>query len=480
MPTGRPGTARAALLALTALTACTGRGAEHPDVLLVSIDTLRADHVGCYGAERDTTPHLDRLAARALRYERAYATSAWTLPSHASLLAGRHHVALGVETAADRLPDDVLLPVQAFAAAGYRTAAFVDSIPRGLVGAERGFARGFDAYHHAPHGGGKPLDHDAAATVDAALGWLDRQDRERPWLLFLHTKSVHSVPRTTRYRAGREHPYLKPDAYQFRFVDAADAGPWRDAELGVGVDYLLAWNDGLLRGTRELADFPRERLRELEALYDAGVAYVDDALGRLFDALEERGRLDDTLIAVTSDHGEAFLEHHQLFHVELYDEVLRVPLLVHLPGQQDGAVIRRPVSLTCVLPSLAEVAGGAPPPGVTAARLALAPEPGPGALVPPLFFQTCSEQGYRSLALLDGRWKLVGHNYRTGGELAFELYDLARDPGERTPVEDGPLDELRLRALIWWNAARAGDADAADVELDGATLEHLRALGYVR
>ncbi len=345
-----------------------------PNLLLISIDTLRADHLGCYGYHRDTSPRLDALAADAVRFTAAYAPAPWTLPSHASMLTGMHPYEIGIDNQWRTLPEETPVVAELLARAGYLSAAFVDSQEKGFVGAGRGFSRGFELYQHAPHQpGGQRFD--MAATVDAALAWLDERDRDKPFFLFLHTKSVHAAPSGEACLDPRCFPYDKPDPFRFRYLSPeAASGSWTSPEDGSGQAYLWSLNAKILSGELDPRTYPRERIEVLEALYDAGIYYVDVHLGRLFEALEQRGLDDSTAVVVTSDHGEAFLEHSLLMHQEVYDTLLRVPLIVRLPppaGPAGGRVVESQVTLADVVPTLLRLARAEVPVGLTGRALPL-------------------------------------------------------------------------------------------------------------
>ena len=372
------------LLALPAL-ACGGEAArvsqppppaERPSVVLISVDTLRADRLGCYGGERPTSPRLDALATEGVVYDEALAPTPWTLPSHAALLTGIHPWTLGVVNQWRSLPSEAETLAQRLAATGYHTAAFVDSLPRGFVGAERGFDRGFEVFEHAPHDDRDPdRRYDVAATVDAGVGWLEeRGDDPRPFFLFLHTRSVHAVPTDEPCRDPHCAPYDQPEPFRERFSDERGA-PWRSPDdEAVGQAYLWWLNEGLTQGSLDRDVLPTERLEELVALYDAGIFYTDHHLGRLFDALDAAGLSDSTWVVVTSDHGESFLEHDLLMHQEVYRETLRVPLIVRPPHREAISPQRvpTPVALEDVAVSILDWAGA--PTGLAGAAGDLAAE----------------------------------------------------------------------------------------------------------
>lgn len=361
-----------------------------PSVLLVTIDCLRADHLGAYGYGRPTSPSLDRLAAEGIRYERAYAAAPMTLPSIPQLLTSRVFPT----------KDDRLLTAP-FAAAGIASGAVVNNawIPLWLGQGEHAKPPGtFDSIASGSL--------DAKAIVDRALAWIGRHRDERTFL-YLHFLDAHT-------------PYQPPPRYVRMFADPAYEGPVGDSFSDV---------DGA-NGDRY---GPADRAK-IEALYDAAVRYVDDELGRLLDALERDGSLDRTIVAVTADHGEEFWDHGRFFHGQsLYDELLHVPLIVRLPdGRRAGTVVRNPVSLLSLAPSLVAWAGLEPPPSFENA-----PFDGAAARAPELVATATQPQFPTRFAIRDGRWKLI--ESVDAGRL--ELFDLASDATERRDLSTARRDD---------------------------------------
>jgi len=476
----------AALGALGLLAVGCAREPAAPSFLVVSVDTLRADHLGAYGYARSTSPRIDRFAAEAVRYANAYAPAPWTLPSHVALLTGRHPLDVGIRDLRSAIPDGVATLAERLRGAGYATAAFVDSRPRGFVGAERGFARGFDAFVHEPTRSQGGFRDDMAATVDAALAWLDAREAARPFFVFLHTKSVHAK-RVQRWSldpsalAETDAPYEKPEPWRGRFLaEGRTHFTWHDpAEPEVtGARYLDRLNQRLAAGTLEPGALEPARIEELVALYDGGIAYVDEHFGRLLDALAARGLDGQTLVVLTSDHGESFLEHHLFLHLELRPETLRVPLLVRDPSHPGGGVVHAEAALVDVAPTLLSRAGLAVPADLAGRPLPRedAAAPRPGALL--AYYQLADDAVYEGFAWREGPWKLLLHRFRGEPALRADLYDLRTDPHERSPVTDDPERLHALRARLEAELAARGEAPARSIELGAETREELRALGY--
>jgi len=450
-----------ALLFAGALLLACGPSSPPPNVVLVSIDSLRADHLGAYGAGRDTSPNIDGIASEGALFETVMAPTSWTLPSHVTLLTGQSIPVHGVAGRLDRLDPARITLAQQLSAAGYVTAGFV-SAP--FLHAAYGFARGFDVYENlgaaakmeslpvrAVDNLASHRDSTAGVVVDRALQWLDaRPDADAPFFLFVHLWDPH-------------YDYDPPAPYDTLF----------DREYDGTLDATsYALNPGIHAGIGE-----RDK-QHLRALYDGEVRWTDAQLGRLFDALRRRGELDRTLVSIVSDHGEEFFEHGRKGHDKtLFEESVRVPWILRLPGRiEAGRRVTGPVSLEDVAPTLLDVAGVAPLGEATghsrAAHLSgdAAPPGDPVLLV------------LRSQAALRGPdWKIIVDRRRGDGR----YYDLARDPAEQHPEEAGGVARERLEAL---RARLASDAKlrdslrwegAGEAPLDAGTRERLRELGYL-
>jgi len=393
-------TSRKAALALAALASCGGEGeptAPPPHVLVVTIDTLRADHLGCYGYFRDTSPSLDRLAAESLVFERCLAPVAQTLPSHTSLFTGLAPLEHGVLANLmgpfqfERAPGAVPL-AQALSELGYRTAAFVASEPlkRG-TGIETGFERWWEPARDEVR---------ASEVVDRALAYLETLD-DRPTFTWVHLFDPH-------------RDYSPPPEYRDRFRGVAALEHARYLER-IGI-------------RRPAADRTEEAALMTSVdhdRYDAEIRYVDDQLARLLGRVDELGLVDKLLLVVTSDHGEGLWQHGRMQHGGIWLEQLHVPLFVRAPGVAPGRVAT-PLEMRDVLPTaiarapaLAELLddwlAGRTGRDVLAA----------GNDVRPFVAFLPSSRRQELRALLDGRWRYVE---REG------LFDLEQDPHELSDV----------------------------------------------
>jgi len=452
---------RARIAALLLAAAC-GSGdpllpAPGRHVIVISIDTLRADHLGCYGYGRPTSPHLDALARESVLFERAYSNSNSTAPAHMTLMTGVLPPVHGVRHREARGPSGSLpLLAELFGRAGYATTAFADG---GFVTAAFGFARGFERFESRL----QRFDE----KVDEVVAWLPDRP-ERPQLLFVHTYGVHA-------------PYL-PLPEHDRFTDPAYDGPLagRVRELNA-----LASDGSRAADLEQLMDvfwekrgrFDERDVAQLVDLYDGCIHEVDAGLGRLLDALRERGWLEDAWLVVLADHGEAFREHGTFEHRQLHQEELHVPLIVRPPGGLESPVrVADVVSLVDVAPTLLALAGLEPPPALQGAALLPLRAPGDRPV------HATSNDDERMRALIAGSGKLI---VRRGGER--QHFDLAADPGERVDLGAGGagpdvgLEELFSRLEAECEALRARVGEPSEpVPLEAQQEEDLRALGYVR
>jgi arylsulfatase A-like enzyme len=409
-------------------------------VLLVSIDTLRRDHVGTYGYAKPTTPRLDALAREGLLFDDAVSTSSWTLPAHLSMLTSTDPSVHGGVDMNHGFNRKVETLASLFRGAGYSTQAVTSHL---YVSSVYGVDDGFD--HLDFH-----QDRKAGEVADRALALLDRFG-DRPFFVFLHFYDPHW--------------HYDPPAETLRLFETGYAG----ALTGVWQDFR-----DKTRATTSEAD-----LRHLLALYDGEIRYTDDQLGRVLDHLKARGLDAGTLVLVTSDHGEEFLDHGSWEHQKtLFEEVVRVPMMLRGPGVPARREAAQ-VSLLDVAPTLLAWAG-LPPQATHAGRNLL------GALGDlEAYGETDhTDDGTYKLFLRSGqgRWKTILSLDKGQGTLRKEQwYDLATDPAEHrdSPPRAAVAEAIRSRALDRWRAGRARGSGAPGVTLSPEQRERLRALGYV-
>ncbi|HZE88688.1 MAG TPA: sulfatase, partial [Verrucomicrobiae bacterium] len=332
----RPWPARRTLLAIAAmaLVAFGLRGAiaasfpralaGRPNVILVSLDTVRADHVGCYGYARPTTPILDALARESTLFELAVAPAPWTLPSHASMFTSLYPHEHGAAGPSSTLAAERVTIAETLREAGYSTAAFTGG---GYLSSKFGLSQGFDVFENL-------YDSPTSAIVSRALAWFDGRPADQPYFLFVHTYEPHT-------------PYTS--ATFASLPDAGRVGP------SFAEEDLRELRSGQFRPT------PAEQ-RYIEDLYDGDIHAADAALGPLWDRLRAAGELDRSLVIVTSDHGEELFERSARTSAghghSLYEELLRVPLVIrYAKGFPAGMRVATPVSLIDLVPTLAAVTG---------------------------------------------------------------------------------------------------------------------------
>jgi arylsulfatase A-like enzyme len=459
--------------------ACWPPGDESPPgVLLITVDTLRADKLSSYGYGLETSPNLDALAARGARFTDAMVQWPKTWPSMASLMTGAHPKTTGLRLRPRYLPSSLLMLSEVFGQAGFDSAAVVANFN---VGRTHGFDQGFDHFveswqerwaedargrKYVNTAGRVKAYTNATLVTDQALRWLRARDESKPFFLWLHYMDPHG-------------PYVPPESYAELFQGRHASGTIPPAKLP---SYQRQ-----LRGRRLITDLGFYR-----AQYDREIRYFDDELGRLIEALAELG-LGQTLIAVTADHGESLGEHdYYLEHGLLsYQPTAHVPLILVQPGRiEAGLVLERPIGLIDLAPTLVELAGVPVPPsheGVSVAGLLRGEV---GAAAPDRVFMEAGYQpGASQLSVRDGRWKLIHvrsaaeRTLMTGAE--YELYDLQTDPAELTNrAAANPEIVLRLSRELaqWYGDGGAPTELGREIDrgaLDERSRDMLNALGYL-
>lgn len=437
---------------------------QPPSIVLISLDSLRADRLGAYGAERDTSPAIDQLAAEGALFETTVAPSPWTLASHVTLFTGMpissHRV-----SSPDRVLDPARQPIaQQLLEHGYATAAFV-SAP--FLDRAYGLDHGFETYvnyqgsthAHSDTDGPAPdqdahdrshRDRSAAEVVDGALSWLESHPPgTQPWFLFVHIWDIH-------------YDYDPPPPYDSMF----------DPDYTGHLDAT-----GLKHNPTINAGMAERDLFHLRALYDGEIRWVDSQLARLLSALREREHREALVVSLVSDHGEEFFEHGNKTHFNtLFDESLRVPWIIRYPGSiAPGVRVGGIAGLEDVAPTLLGLAGVPPIEEASGRDLSSHLRDGTDATRPQLL------QFGLQRALRGPDWKVA---VRTDTQEAL-YYDLKADPNEQAPepaATAAPSRLARLRNRL--NKARSFAESLRwestdDVELDDATHERLRELGYV-
>ncbi len=431
------------------------------NVILISIDTLRADHLGCYGYSRGTSPRLDALAANSFVFERCYAHSPNTIISHASMLTSLYPVSHGVR------PDipinkTVTTFAEVFQAAGYRTAGFTTH--RIWLNGKMGFAQGFD-YFQSTGQSAKEVNRDAVFWLRSIKLQSPKKD-ETPFLLFVHYYDVHAD--------WHELPYETKTTFDDKFVDDY-SGEFRGCRAGECASHFLSTvgdNPTLLS---------REELEWVEARYDGGIAYTDHKIGTLLDQIREEGYFDNSWIVITADHGEEFMEHGKLLHTQPYEETARVPLIIKPPNGRTTRAVSDVVGLVDLMPTLMEGVGIQATVDLQGRSFlpTMADDPFPQEAV---FFNEFSTP--ENITVRRGNYTLVAR----GDFTELELYDHTVDQGQKNNITEEHLElaqNLRDRAMLFhkhqldYHRERGLARDVQPVTLTEEEIERLRSLGYV-
>lgn len=427
---------------------------QKPDILLISIDTLRADHVSCYGHERETSPFIDSLARHGVRFSKAYSTSSWTVPALASMLTATYSNRHGMDqrgrgrgrrqgprrwgvlpAALQTLPE--LLQRNGYATFGL-TANF--GLPAG-----RGFGRGFDRYECV-----------GALGVEGVRpvfeNWIPEISAAKPWFLWLHLFDPHA-------------PYLARKRWLPAFWPEPRERYPRLEGLGAGKFYEIA------------TDLDADRMEFMRALYDSEIREVDDFLREVFDAIP---RAHDALVIVTADHGEEFQEHGGVGHGRtLFEESIRVPLIVKFPDKRfAGSVVEAVASLVDILPTILAEAHIKPPDDIDGSNL-FGPK-GPLAPGSRMVLADVNGRGEHVRTITDGRWKFILNVARPDDSV---LFDLAEDPAEQHDLApSSPEQVAMLREALRKRYARGlapAGSQRKETEITPEQQEALRALGYL-
>ncbi len=468
-----------------------GREKARPDVIILLVDALRADHLGCYGYGRETTPAIDALAADGVVFRQAITQSTFTKSSIASLFTSRYPYQHGVYWGSHRetpqsITSDVLAGTETTLAEvmrehGYFTAAWIqNSHLRHFMG----FAQGFVRY--------RDQQGSIARIHRSFRPWLRTAATRYPYFAYLHYIDLHD-------------PYRPKPPYDTLFGSYSD--------VYAGVDFRR-WGAYLKAVREKEQSLSQADVDQLIAYYDGQLRYIDEQIGRLLGDLRESGLYDDSLIILTADHGDAFMEHGFISHSSKpYEELARVPLIVKFPqrgtsdgrpqrgtsdgrpqrgtsdgrpqrgtsdgrpgGRFRGQTVEPQVRLVDLMPTILEVVGIEPPEEIVGCSLlplvrSQGRDPECGYAV----IEIAEEDAYPTLAIRTERWKYIHQE-----KAADELYDLVADPGERhnlisTEEEAaGPLRRLALELV-----AQRPDGEAARIKLDQRLIQELRALGYV-
>jgi len=445
---------------------------QPPSIILIVVDTLRADYLGCYGFEGDISPRIDELAAESVLFENCSSQAPWTTPSLASmmtsLLPQAHGVALSSEAPRDyqtwrrewtpAVPDVTNTLAEILRGQGYRTGAFVANP---FLTRDLGFEQGFEVFDASA---AKKKDRDAPAVLEPAGLWLDTVLRARhPFFLYLHLMDVHG-------------PYSSPEGDFNAIRESPGLGEARNLTVQQ-FDRIQPY----LRRPQWTRRAHGKELRTWRGRYAAGVHAADRHLGHLLRRLREEERWQNTLVVLTADHGEELFDHGGWDHgFSLHRHQLHVPLLIRFPGAERGGTrVSDVVRLVDILPTLAEIAEAGVPSTAVGTDLAPLTRLAAGVEPPRAVFASSIKSRPGRSSMTVGRYKLIAD--ADGGKA--RLFDLVTDPGERldiAPVRPDVVRELQVRLLdeLMKIAATAPEASAA-IELPAEQVEQLRELGYV-
>ena len=460
LPRGRKSPLLAGLLILAA---CSRPAPPPPpgagmNVLLITMDTTRADALSCYGGDPRNTPELDRLAERSARFEVAYSATNTTCPSHLSIMTGLRLIQHRVFENRQRMDPRVETLPLAFQRAGYETVGF-PAVP--FLGEPFGWS-GFE--HLAT-----PSEYMTAEVIrKGLLGWLGARDASRPFFAWAHFYDPHTL-------------YAPPENIAREYYSGdprAGDGPLLSEE-----PFLERWDypamQAWLEGLRD-ASFPR-------SMYDGEVHFVDRQIGRVLQDLERSGLAARTIVVVTADHGESFGEHGIFYaHSGLFESSMRVPLIVHVPGLAPRVVRDTPVSALDLAPTLAELCGlpwPASGEGLSLVPLLTAEEPEGRSPVERREVLVHEGANNGLVAVRQGDWKLIWPIRTSFQKMEHtpHLFDLANDPHEEHDLYDErPEIVAELRELVrpWVELGVAEGDEAANMDED--VLRELEALGYAR
>ncbi len=444
---------RALPLLLLGLAACGGdepSPGDRPNVLLITVDTLRADRLGFMGYGRTTSPAMDELAERGVIFERAYAPSPWTLPSMASIHTGLYPSSHGLKRPQDAIPPEARTLAEVLSQAGYRTDSIVSNP---LVHPRFGHSQGFGSFDTEDAKGHEHVS--TPGITERALALLDQYAVDEP----------------------REQPFFLSLLYFDPHYD------WRSHGLGFASDQPVGRITGeeTIEHLRDLAGgaggLSEGEVRQLVDCYDEEIAFTDQGIGELLDALERLGLADNTIVVLTADHGEEFLEHGWLGHTRfLYEGMVHVPMVVCDPRDEDthGMRYSEPVSTVSVMPTVLDLVGLDPelhgpdePSLAQIVREPLAKDIDPridGVVFSEVDFVPAQEKNLAKVAHLIGVVGADGKLVRDIETGALELFDLLLDPGEQVNLAADPgrregRRELR-QDLEAWQAACANSGSS--------------------
>lgn len=387
-----------------------------PDIVLISIDSLRADHLGCYGYRRQTSPVIDRIASEGVSFENAFSTTSWTLPAHGALFTGLYDSAHGVVTTKQRLSEAHLTLAEVLLEEGYQTAGFYGGP---YLHPAFGLDQGFETYQSCmtelpddaedenvrknlrKHSRRSHVDITGPRTVEKFSSWLGTVS-EKPLFAFLHMWDVH-------------YDYIPPEKYIEMF----------DPEYKGKID-----SSNFMQNDQINPFMSKRDMEHIIALYDGEIRFTDDMIGNILGVLQSHGRLNNTLIVIFSDHGDEFFEHGGKGHQRtLYDELIKIPLIFYWPGHfPEGKTIKQQAQIVDIMPTILDLVG-IPLTRAVQGRSLVDNLSGSKMSARPTFCELLVNKPYQRVIRTSNIKILV--NERTG---QWVYFDLLKDPGERRPI----------------------------------------------
>jgi len=426
---------------------------QRPNVILIVVDTLRADHVDCYGNKRTTTPHIDALAREGILFKNAISTAPWTLPSVASILTSQYPSVLGIREEYVKLDQRFTLLPEVLKNHDYSTYG-VTSAP--LVTSNIGFGRGYDDYNEEHLSGHESVS--SPGVTEQSVSFV-KKPHTKPFFLFSYYFDPH-------------YNYILHKKYNYY--------PSYKGKLRSNHSISALW--------RYRDQFSKDDIKYLVSLYDSEIAFTDEHIGKLINELKKQGMYDNSVIIITADHGEEFMERGWIGHsITLHQELIRVPLIMKFPGLE-ARKINTPVSLIDIMPTICSYLGIQIPNGLDGQAINI--KTGSSMIKRPVFSETFNPQvhregpiepiAFRSVVL--GNMKLI---YDEKKNLAF-IYDLSKDPYEQYNLADAKQEEhVKLKALLseWINYVekkriKGPQQDVNDL-FTPEQREQLKSMGYL-
>ncbi len=444
------------------------------NVILISLDTLRADHLGCYGYKRNTTPNIDKLVQESVLFENAFSQAPSTLPSHMSMLTALYPVNHNVYVVGNKINPRIKTLSDAFRENSYFTSAFTGGH---MVSAAFGFSKGFDFYQENK----ESIVKDTAEKLYQKTSlWLDK-NKDKNFFLFLHTYQTHD-------------PYYPPEKYQ---VYSDHNAKWSKKNIwdALGGDLSFRYKD--------LGD---EKRKNLIDLYDGEIKYTDECLIKpLIEKLKKQNLYDNTMIIITSDHGEEFFDHHGWFHCHsLYNELIRVPLIIKFPNAKyKGNNVENNVGIIDIMPTVLKAVGINPSQYKFDGR-DLSSFIGKNQSKENIVFteeRYIKDDELRNLLYIPGKLSIVTDKFKliltkpyTQKDISFftpplpnteeiELYNIKEDFLEKNNIGEAEKESVRNlieKLNVYLRFGKTKTIDEGKVKIDDALRERLRSLGYIR